>query len=50
MPKMILALTAVQIKNAKPSSKIITLFDGMETGLHVIIQPTGTKTFRLKTN
>lgn len=48
MPKIIPALTATGIKNAKPSSKLITLFDGMETGLHVIIQTTGTKTFRLK--
>lgn len=48
MPKIIPALTNTAVKNAKPSDKLITVFDGMETGLHVIIQPTGTKTFRLK--
>lgn len=48
MPKIILPLTSTQIKNKKPSSKPTTLFDGLETGLHVLIQPNGTKTFRLK--
>lgn len=48
MPKLALPLTAIKIKNAKPSAKPLTLFDGMETGLHVLIQPNNTKTFRLK--
>lgn len=48
MPKIIPPLTSTQIKNKKPSSKPTTLFDGVETGLHVLIQPNGTKTFRLK--
>lgn len=48
MPKIIPALTATQIKNIKPSIKTVTIFDGMETGLHLFIQPHGTKTFRLK--
>lgn len=48
MPKIIPPLTSTQIKNAKPAGKPLTLFDGMETGLHVLLQPNGTKTFRLK--
>lgn len=48
MPKVISPLTSTQIKNVKPSDKPTTMFDGMETGLHLLIQPTGTKTFRLK--
>lgn len=48
MPKIIQPLTSTQIKNAKPAAKPLTLFDGVETGLHVLIQPNGTKTFRLK--
>lgn len=48
MPKLALPLTSTQIKNAKPAAKPLTLFDGMETGLHVLIQPNNTKTFRLK--
>lgn len=48
MPKVIPPLTSIQIKNARPSAKPTTMFDGMETGLHLLIQPNGTKTFRLK--
>ncbi|MDO8812342.1 MAG: Arm DNA-binding domain-containing protein [Gallionella sp.] len=48
MPKIIPALTTTQIKNAKPAAKPLTLFDGMETGLHVLVQISGKKTFRLK--
>jgi integrase len=48
MPKQVTALTSTQIKNAKPSAKPSTMFDGMETGLHVLILPNGKKTFRLK--
>ena len=48
MPKHATPLTATQIKNAKAAEKPQTLFDGIETGLHVLIQPNGSKTFRLK--
>jgi integrase len=48
MPKLVSPLTSTQIKNAKPSTKPTTMFDGMETGLHLLVQPNGTKTFRLK--
>lgn len=48
MPKIVPPLTSTQIKNARPSAKPTTIFDGMETGLHVLLQPNGTKTFRLK--
>lgn len=48
MPKVVSPLTSIQIKNARPSAKPITMFDGMETGLHLLVQPNSTKTFRLK--
>lgn len=48
MPKVVPPLTSTQIKNARPSEKATTVFDGIETGLHLLIQPNGTKTFRLK--
>lgn len=48
MPKVISPLGNTQIKNAKPSAKPTTMFDGMEMGLHLLVQPNGTKTFRLK--
>lgn len=48
MPKVIAPLTSTQVKNARPAVKPRTLFDGMETGLHVLVQPNGTKIFRLK--
>lgn len=48
MPKVVPPLTSTQIKNARPSAKPATMFDGAETGLHLLIQPSGTKTFRLK--
>lgn len=48
MPKVVPPLTSIQIKNARPSAKPKTTFDGMETGLHLLVQPNGTKTFRLK--
>ena len=48
MPKVVPPLTNTQIKNARPSAKPTTMFDGMETGLHVLVQPNGSKTFRLK--
>lgn len=46
MPKKVEPLTVLRIKNAKPRQTPYTMFDG--AGLHVLIQPTGTKTFRLK--
>lgn len=48
MPKVVPPLTNIQIKNVRPSAKPTTMFDGMETGLHLLVQPNGTKTFRLK--
>lgn len=48
MPRVIPPLTSTQIKNIRPSVKPITIFDGVETGLHVLVQPNGTKIFRLK--
>jgi integrase len=48
MPKVVPPLTSVQIKNARPSAKPNAMFDGMERGLHLLVQPNGTKTFRLK--
>lgn len=48
MAKLISPLSDLKIKNAKPAAKQYTLFDG--GGLHVLVQPTGTKTFRLKAN
>lgn len=48
MPKIIPALTATTIKNIKPSEKPYILYDGKETGLHVHVAASGTKTFRLK--
>lgn len=48
MPKIVPPLTSTQIKNARPSAKPTTMFDGVETGLHVLVQPNGTRIFRLK--
>lgn len=48
MPKVVSPLTNTQIKNVRPSIKPLTMFDGLETGLHLLVQPNGTKTFRLK--
>ena len=48
MPKHATPITHTEIKNVRPADKPLTLFDGMETGLHVLIQPNGSKTFRLK--
>ena len=47
MPKIIKPLGELQVRNAKPRTTLYTLFDG--NGLHVIVQTTGTRTFRLKT-
>jgi len=48
MPKVVPPLTNIQIKNARSSAKPTTMFDGMEKGLHLLMQPNGTRTFRLK--
>ena len=48
MSKQVVPLSPLKIKNAKPQTKPYTLFDG--GGLHVLVQPTGTKIFRLKIN
>jgi integrase len=50
MPKIADVLTPTAIKNALPRSTPFTIFDGKETGLHVLVQSSGTKTFRLKTS
>jgi integrase len=46
MPKRITPLTDIQVKNAKPQEKEITLFDG--GGLYVKITPSGGKLWHLK--
>ncbi len=48
MPRIVPPLTSTQIKNVRPSAKPTTMFDGVETGLHVLVQPNGTRIFRLK--
>jgi integrase len=48
MPKLAVTLTNTTIKNSPVRGKPYTLFDGKETGLHVLVQVSGTKTFRLK--
>lgn len=48
MPKIPDVLTPTALKNAKPKDKPYSIYDGMVTGLHVLIQISGTKTFRLK--
>ncbi len=46
MPKRIVPLTDTKIKNTKPSTTDIKLFDG--GGLFLLITPTGGKLWRLK--
>jgi integrase len=46
MPKRILSLTDVQVKNAKHQEKQITLFDGK--GLFLLMTPSGGKLWRFK--
>ena len=46
MPKRIVPLSDVQVRNAKPSSKPLKLFDG--GGLFLLITPTGGKLWRFK--
>jgi len=46
MPKRIAPLSDLQVRNAKPKEKQVTLFDG--GGLYLLITPTGGKLWRLK--
>lgn len=46
MPKRIAPLSDVQVRNAKPQGKQVTLFDG--GGLFLLVTPTGGKLWRLK--
>ncbi|HJV65187.1 MAG TPA: integrase arm-type DNA-binding domain-containing protein [Geomonas sp.] len=46
MPKRILPLTDVQVKNAKPTSKDYKLFDGF--GLYLLVTPSGGKLWRME--
>ena len=46
MPKRILPLTDIQVKNAKPKTKEYKLSDG--GGLHLLITPSGGKLWRFK--
>lgn len=46
MPKRVVPLTDTQVKNAKPKDKPWRLFDG--GGLHLLINPDGSKYWRLK--
>ena len=46
MPKRILPLTELQVKNAKPAPKEFKLFDG--GGLFLLVTPTGGKLWRFK--
>ena len=46
MPKRILPLTDIQVKNAKPKAKEYKLSDG--GGLHLLITPSGGKLWRFK--
>lgn len=48
MPKLIPPLTDTAIRQAKPSQKPRRLFDGRVTGLHLLIQPSGAKLWRLR--
>jgi hypothetical protein len=46
MPRRVLPLTDVQIRNAKPRDKPYSLTDGH--GLYIEIMPTGSKLWRMK--
>jgi len=46
MPKRIVPLSDIQVKNAKPQTKQVTLFDG--GGLFLLVTPTGGKLWRCK--
>ena len=46
MPKRIVPLTDIKIRNAKPKEKPVALFDG--GGLYLLVTPSGGKLWRLK--
>lgn len=48
MPKVIPPLTDTACRQAKPSDKPRRLFDGKVVGLHLLIQPSGAKLWRLR--
>lgn len=48
MPKIIPPLTDTIVRKSLPSGKARRLFDGKETGLHLLIQPTGVKLWRYR--
>jgi len=48
MPKRIMPLSDIQVKNAKPKDKDYKLSDGY--GLHLLVTPTGGKTGRESSN
>jgi integrase len=48
MSKIIPPLTDAAIRNTKPTGKPRRLFDGAVVGLHVLIQPSGAKLWRLR--
>ena len=48
MPKIIPALTDTACRQAKPTDKPRRIFDGKQVGLHLLIQPTGAKLWRLR--
>lgn len=48
MPKIISPLTDTAIRLAKPTKKPRRLFDGKQIGLHILIQPSGAKLWRLR--
>lgn len=48
MPKIITPLTDTLIRQAKPTIKPRRLFDGKVVGLHLLIQPSGAKLWRLR--
>ena len=48
MPKIIAPLTDTKIRQTAPSAKPLRLFDGKVGGLHVLVQPSGAKLWRLR--
>lgn len=48
MPKLIPPLTDTKIKQTAAQKKPVRLFDGKVTGLHILIQPSGAKLWRLR--
>jgi len=48
MPKIVPNLTDTACRNAKASDKPKRIFDGKQIGLHMLIQPSGAKLWRLR--